>query len=100
MTAFPNDAERDVRKHLKARLKTMGGELRKVSWVMRRGAPDELVLIPAQPGRIAKAFFVELKRPGQVPERHQLREIEKLRAAGLTVHVIDTREAVDAVLFW
>jgi hypothetical protein len=99
-TRHPDDAERDVRKYLKKRLALLGGELRKCSWFMRRHAPDELVLVPAQPGRIGRGFFAELKRPGEQPDRGQLREIAKLRAAGFTVHVIDSREAVDAALFW
>lgn len=99
-TAFPDDRERDVRAHLKKRLKLMGGELRKCSWFPRTKAPDELVIIPFQPGRIGRGFFAELKRPGEWPDAGQLREHEKLRAAGFVVHVIDSREAVDAVLFW
>lgn len=100
-TRTPDDAERDVRKYLKKRLRTMGhAELRKCSWFPRTGAPDELVLIEAQPGRIARGFFAELKRPGEVPTEKQLREHAKLRDAGFTVLVIDSREAVDAALFW
>lgn len=101
MTATPNDRERDVRRHLKTRLKTYGGELRKVKWIGRNGAPDELVLIPGIDGRQPQhGAFVELKAPGKEPEPHQLREIEKLRAHGFSVYVLDTREAVDAALFW
>lgn len=100
MTAFPNDRERDVRAYLKGRLAVMGGELRKVTWFMKRGAPDEFVMVPARAGIKAFSFFAELKRPGQKPEMHQMREIEKLRRHGQTVHVIDSREAVDAILFW
>lgn len=102
MTQFPNDRERDVRKYLKARLKVLGGELRKVRWIGRNGAPDELVGLPGE-GRAGRkepvSFWVELKRPGEKPERHQQREIDWLRAHGQTVYVIDSREAVDAVLF-
>lgn len=99
-TLTPDDLERDVRDYLKARLKQLGGELRKCSWFPRTKAPDELVLIPAQPGRIGNSFFAELKRPGAKPDGGQLREHAKMRAAGLTVYVLDSREAVDAALFW
>lgn len=100
-THYPDDKERDVRAYLKKRLRLMGhASLRKCSWFPRSDAPDELVLIEAQPGRIARGFFAELKRPGAVPRPGQLREIEKLRAAGFVVYVIDSREAVDAALFW
>ena len=100
MTAFPNDRERDVRKHLKTRLKALGGELRKVSWFQRRGAPDELVLVPARGFMRARYFFAELKAPGKWLEPHQEREIKKLHDHGVPVMVLDSREAVDAALFW
>lgn len=101
LTAFPNDRERDVRAYLKKRLKLFGGELRKLSWFQRNGAPDELVLLPGIDGVCGpEACFVELKAPGKAPKAHQQREIDKLRAYGLKVLVLDTREAVDAALFW
>lgn len=99
-TAFPNDAERDVRKHLKDRLQTLGGELRKVSWRNRRSAPDELILVPMRGGNPAKFFLAELKRPGEQPTAAQWREIGLLLSYGVDVRVLDSREAVDAALFW
>lgn len=100
VTTFPNDRERDVRAHLKGRLKTLGGELRKCSWFPRSGAPDELVLVPARGSRPARFFFAELKRPGKEPEPHQVREITRLHDHNVPVLVLDSREAVDAALFW
>lgn len=94
ITSFPNDRERDVRAHLKRRLKALGGELRKCSWFQRNKAPDELVLIRPQ----RRYFLIELKRPGQRPDTGQQREIEKLRDCGMEVYVADTREMVDAIL--
>lgn len=93
-TAFPDDRERDVRKHLKARLKVLGGELRKMSWFPRSGAPDEMVLLPG------RHFLAELKRPTTDLEEHQVREIRKLEASGVLVYVLHTREEVDQALFW
>ena len=95
-TGTPGDAERDVRGYLKKRLKHAGGELRKCSWFPRANAPDELVLLPSR----ARGFFAELKRPGEWPNDGQLREIATMQAAGLEVYLIDSREAVDAALFW
>lgn len=69
-----------------------GGEVRKVSWLGRRGAPDRLALLPGW------SCFVELKRPGKLPEGHQLREHKRMRDAGLNVEVIDSRGAVDAFI--
>lgn len=38
--------ERDIEKHLVQRVKALGGEVRKVKWVGRDGAPDRLVMLP------------------------------------------------------
>lgn len=82
----------------------MGGLTRKVQWIGRRGAPDRLVLLPEVDhgdGRFQApvAVFAELKRPGGRPDPHQEREISRLRSFGVPVVVLDTFEAVDALLF-
>jgi hypothetical protein len=79
-----------VESYLVERVRDTGGEVRKVTFPGRRGAPDRLA---GWPGRHA---LVELKRPGAKPEPHQVREHDRLRAIGFRVEVIDTREAVDA----
>lgn len=99
-TAFPDDRERDVRAYLKARLKAMGGELRKVRWTGRNGAPDELVMLPWHKGRQATVVWVELKRPGEEPRSQQWREIAALKAHGQNVLVIASREDVDKLFNW
>jgi hypothetical protein len=81
-----------VEDYLGKRVRSMGGEVRKAQWIGRRGCPDRLVLLPG------RAVWVELKRPGEVPEPHQLREHERLRLAGMRVEVIDTLAGVDAFL--
>lgn len=96
-TAFPNDAERDVRKYLKQRVEALGGELRKVRWQGRNKAPDERVLLrPLFFGQ--GCFFVELKRPGEEPDAGQWHEIRLLRSYGERVEVITCREDVDRLL--
>ena len=98
--------ERDIEKHLVQRVKELGGEVRKVKWIGRRGAPDRLVLLPrvpyniAFPGayRVARTIWVELKAPGVEPEPHQLREHKRMRAMGQRVEVIDSIEGVEALL--
>lgn len=44
-------------------------------------------------------FFVEFKRPGGKPTPKQLDEHKVMRAAGLWVYVIDTREKFDDLLY-
>lgn len=100
--------ERDIERHLVARVKALGGEVRKVQWLGRRGAPDRLVMLPTR--RLADtidcawcnpagvAIWVELKAPGVRPEAHQLREHERMRNMGQRVVVIDSIEGVEDLL--
>lgn len=98
--------ERDIERHLVKRVKELGGEVRKVQWVGRRGAPDRLVMLPASwKGRRTSGFWdsdtpiwIELKAPGVKPEPHQLREHERMRRMGQRVVVIDSIEGVEGLL--
>lgn len=63
--------------------KVNGFRVRKVAWLGSRNAPDRLFM---KPGR---HFFVEFKAPGEKPRPAQQREIERMREAGMEVHVID-----------
>lgn len=104
-TAFPDDRERDVRQYLKKRLKEVGGELRKVRWTGRSGAPDELVMLPDRHDdggltRRGRCIWVELKRPGKEPTSQQAREHERLRFCGALVTVLHSREDVDDFFAW
>lgn len=98
--------EADVERHLAKRVRELGGEVRKVVWPGRRHAPDRLVLLPKrplqrgewQPPRGPAHPLVELKRPGEKPRAGQLREHERLRAAGFEVVVLDSKEAIDGWL--
>lgn len=105
--------ERDIEQHLVKRVKALGGEVRKVVWLGRRGAPDRLVMLPADPGRPwfnlrsdrPHSFWVELKAPGgaetfpaNAHERQQAREHTRMVRMGQHVVVIDSLEAVDRLL--
>jgi hypothetical protein len=91
--------ERDIERHLVTRVKALGGECRKVQWIGRRGAPDRLVMLPAEYFDDTRCTtWVELKAPGVKAEPHQLREHERMRAMGQRVVVIDSIEGVDALL--
>jgi hypothetical protein len=112
--------ESQVEAHLVKRVKALGGEVRKVQWIGRRGAPDRVVMLPPftlrakgttdeelervrkAARKLAKEFgrpfstvWVELKRPGEVAEPHQAREHERMRAMGQRVEVLDSIEAVN-----
>ena len=108
--------ERDIERHLVKRVKALGGEVRKVEWVGRRGAPDRLVMVPERVlGKRSKQMvdgtrevwiakrapfscWVELKAPGVKPEAYQLREHERMRKMGQRVVVIDSIEGVEELL--
>ena len=84
--------ERDVEARLVRKVKELGGVAYKFTSPNQRSVPDRLVCIGGM------AIFVELKRPGQVPTSAQMREHTRLRALGMTVHVLDTYDLVDAFI--
>lgn len=103
--------ERDIEKYLVDRVKAMGGEVRKVSWIGRRGAPDRLVMLPSRDKHVREiagfsmpfhkppaTIWVELKAPGVKPEAHQLREHQRMTDMGQLVVVIDSLAGVEALL--
>jgi hypothetical protein len=81
--------EREVESHLVKRVKQLGGEVRKVQWIGRRGAPDRVVMLPSG------SVWVELKAPGEKAKPHQQREHDRMRAMGQIVLVLDTIDAVE-----
>ena len=107
--------EAKIEKYLCDRVKMLGGEVRKVKWIGRRGAPDRLVMLPEVRRRVrhdgpkgttyankliraAATIWVELKAPGKEPEPHQAREHKRMRDMGQRVEVIDSMEGVDNLL--
>ena len=104
--------EADIERHLVARVKELGGEVRKVRWVGRNSAPDRLMMLPAAPRpwlrldcRVNHTIWVELKNPGTIKtfpadarERAQYREHQRMRAMGQRVEVIGTIEQVEELL--
>lgn len=94
-----------IEKHLVKRVKELGGEVRKVKWIGRRGAPDRVVMLPERDNfdtdlmpYPSATIWVELKAPGKKPEAHQLREHKRMRKNGQWVVVIDSIEGVEALL--
>ena len=70
-----------------------GGEIRKVQWQGRVGAPDWLVMM------FGCALFVETKATGARPRKSQLEEFGRIeRASGIPVLVIDRAiHAIDII---
>jgi hypothetical protein len=98
--------ERDIEDYLVKRVKAMGGEVRKVQWIGRIGAPDRLVMLPPTVAigwggnecLVPTSIWVELKAPGAKPRPSQVREHERMRAMGQRVEVIDSLEGVEGLL--
>lgn len=97
-----------IEKYLVDRVKALGGEVRKVVWQGRRGAPDRLVMLPnrwawkragfSQCTMPPATFWVELKATGVKPEAYQLREHDRMCKMGQHVVVVDSIEGVDGLL--
>lgn len=85
--------ESDIERYLVAQVKAVGGEVRKVKWIGRTGAPDRLVCLPHR-----TPVFVELKAPGVDLEGHQRREHERLRELNVIVVTINSISGIDALL--
>lgn len=101
--------EHDIEEYLVTRVNALGGEVRKVKWIGRKGAPDRLVMLPRGNTAIwnsrSNTVWVELKAPGlgalfpHTPhERQQHREHERMRAMGQRVVVIDSLAQVEELL--
>lgn len=97
--------ESTIEKYLIKQVKAHGGEVRKVQWIGRNGAPDRLVMLPdfwwhcahGQAGRPGP-IFVELKATGEKPTAAQLREHKRMGDCHVRVVVIDSIEGVDELL--
>lgn len=99
--------EAHIERHLVRRVKELGGEVRKVAWVGRQGAPDRLVMAPWRDrfGDWVGTIWVELKNPNTIKtfpanahEHAQHREHERMRMLGQRVEVIGTIEQVEELL--
>lgn len=81
--------ESKLERYFVRQVRQAGGDVRKLRWIGRRGAPDRLVLWP---GRIDA---VELKAPGGRTSPLQTAEHIRLRRAGLLVYVLSSLAMVD-----
>lgn len=91
--------ESTIEDYLVERVRVLGGEVRKVKWIGRNGAPDRLVMMPD------RTVWIELKAEGLAAffphtphERQQHREHERMRTMGQRVVVVDSYQGIDEVL--
>ncbi|AXY83333.1 hypothetical protein [Acidovorax phage ACPWH] len=84
--------ESNIEDYLHTRARALGGDYRRVAWIGRKHASDDLILLPG------RHLLVECKKPGKKATAGQAREHERLRAAGFEVHVVATTAEIDAIL--
>jgi hypothetical protein len=100
--------EGDVRDHLVKRCEAFGAtaeglpfvSMRKVVYEGRKGAWDWwLFFLPGwRPHRGGGLCIVELKKPGEGLEHHQVEEAKVYQGAGIAHCVLDSIDAVDRLL--
>ena len=85
--------ESELEKKFKSQVKKAGGVVFKFVSPGFDGMPDRLVLMPKR-----KAFFVEVKRPGEKPRALQIARHRMLSSFGFEVFVVDSIEKIDEVI--
>lgn len=85
--------ERDIEVKLRKSVEAQGGICWKFVSPGTVGVPDRIILMPK--GTIA---FVEVKAPGEVPRKIQLKRHRQLRALGFRVYVLDDRNKIDEII--
>jgi len=73
--------------------KSRGWYADKIMRTGRRGFPDHFFL------RQGRVILIEFKRPGEVPEPHQLKRHREIREHGGEVFVVDSLEVAREILF-
>lgn len=76
-------AESKIEKAVCDYAEKMGFTVRKVCYVNRKSCPDRMVY------GMGEIFFIEFKSPGEKPRPDQIREINRMKEAGVKVFVVD-----------
>ncbi|HZK56684.1 MAG TPA: VRR-NUC domain-containing protein [Clostridia bacterium] len=76
--------EKDIEKKLKEEIKRIGGRAFKFTSPGINGVPDRMVLYKG------KCYFVELKKPGETPNKLQKAVHRKFKRLGFEVYIIDS----------
>lgn len=87
--------EARIENYLRRRVREEGGLIRKVRWIGRRGAADNIVV-----WEYPRFAYVECKAEGEEVDWDSLqgREITRLRSLGYPVYVVNSKPAVDAMI--
>lgn len=87
--------EASVENYLRRRVKETGGRYRKLKWIGRRGAPDQLIW-----WTWPHVALVECKAEGKhiEPGSQQEREVNRLLDDGWPVYVVNCRYDVDLMI--
>lgn len=85
--------ERVVEAHLVKEVEAYAGIAYKFTSPGRRSVPDRLIALPC-----SNLFFVEMKEYGELPDKGQVREHERLWGMGHEVYVVDSKEGVNGLL--
>lgn len=88
------ESEKAIEAYLIRKVESMGGLCLKFTSHTETGYPDRLLLMPG--GRMA---WVEVKSKGQKPRVIQEVRMARLRRMGFEVHVADSREKVDEIVW-
>jgi len=89
----PDPLEKIIEEKVCAFAKSKGILVYKFTSPNRRSVPDRLFITVT-----GKVFFMELKRRGQKPTPAQAVEIDKIRAQGVQVFVVDDVEIGKAMI--
>lgn len=86
-------SEKQVEAYLAKQCKAAGGMSYKFSSPSHRGVPDRICLFPG-----GVVVFVELKSPRGKTSALQDKTIRDMQALGAEVHIINSKEKVDAFI--
>lgn len=91
--------ESKIEGYLVRKVRAAGGEIRKVRWIGRQGAPDRLVMWPSDMDNPPRLDWIELKAPHGTLRPAQIREHARMKDCGQKVRVLNTIDKIDQYLW-
>lgn len=83
---------RDVEEYLYKRVAALGGEMRRLRWIVDDGGPDALVLLPG------RAFMAIIHSSAYGLPAYRRVVAERFLDAGVHIEILDSTAAVNAAL--